>query len=169
VSHVLSETDVSKLLSYQGKRARLDSKHKMGSCSRNRTHASASAGLSDSLGFVCFLLPCLAPCPRCHEHCCNSRSWFNAVNIKLILQVTLLHNVLESASLTENAPPMPVRVSQKTNYSFHILGGVRSRAVGWRTALQAGKSQIRFKMEPLRFFIDILLLATLWPWNRLSL
>jgi len=38
-----------------------------------------------------------------------------------------------------------------------------------RTALQAGRSRVRFPMLSLQFFFDITLPAALWPWNRLSL
>jgi hypothetical protein len=40
---------------------------------------------------------------------------------------------------------------------------------GWGTALQTGRSRVRFPMVSLDFFIDIILLAALWPWGRLSL
>jgi len=46
-----------------------------------------------------------------------------------------------------------------------ILGG----AVGSDTALQAGRSRVRFSMVSLECFIDIILPAALWPWGRLSL
>jgi len=39
--------------------------------------------------------------------------------------------------------------------------------VGWGTALQT--SRVRFPMVSLEFFVDIILLAALWPWGRLSL
>ena len=42
-------------------------------------------------------------------------------------------------------------------------------AVGWRTALQVGRSRVRFPMVSLEFFIDIILPAALWPWGRISL
>jgi hypothetical protein len=42
-------------------------------------------------------------------------------------------------------------------------------AVGWGTALQTGRPRIRFPMVPLEFFINIFLLAALWPWGLLSL
>jgi len=37
------------------------------------------------------------------------------------------------------------------------------------TALQTGRSRVRFPMVSPEFFIDIILLAALWPWGRLSL
>ena len=37
------------------------------------------------------------------------------------------------------------------------------------TALQVRRSRFRFPMVSLEFFIDIILLAALWPWGRLSL
>ena len=49
------------------------------------------------------------------------------------------------------------------------LVGARSGAVGWGTALQTGRSRARFPMVSLKFFIDIILPAALWPWGRLSL
>jgi len=48
--------------------------------------------------------------------------------------------------------------------SYEILGA-RGGAVGRGTALQAGRSLVRFLMMSLEFFIDIILLATLWPWR----
>jgi hypothetical protein len=42
-------------------------------------------------------------------------------------------------------------------------------AVGWGTALHAGRSRVRFPMVSLEFFIDIMVSVALWPWGRLSL
>ena len=39
--------------------------------------------------------------------------------------------------------------------------GARGNAVGWGTALQAGRSLVRFPMVSLEFFIDIILPAAL--------
>ena len=47
--------------------------------------------------------------------------------------------------------------------------GKRGGAVGWGTALHAGRSRVRFPMVSLEFFIDISHPAALWPWGRLSL
>jgi len=53
--------------------------------------------------------------------------------------------------------------------NIKICFGARGSAVGWGTALQAGRSQVRFPMVPLEFFIDIILPAALWSWGWLSL
>ena len=45
----------------------------------------------------------------------------------------------------------------------------RCGAGGWGTALQAGRSRVRFPMVSLEFFIDIILPTALRPWHRLSL
>ena len=50
-----------------------------------------------------------------------------------------------------------------------ILLGARGGAVGWGTALQTGRSRVRFPMVSLEFFIDIVLPAAFWPWGRLNL
>jgi hypothetical protein len=47
--------------------------------------------------------------------------------------------------------------------------GAHVGAVGWGTALQAGRSQVRFPMVSLEFFFDMIRLAALWPWGRLNL
>ena len=51
---------------------------------------------------------------------------------------------------------------------FHNLYAYRILTVGWSTALQVGRSRIRFPMVSMEFFIDIIVLAALWPWVWLS-
>ena len=48
-------------------------------------------------------------------------------------------------------------------------GGAHGGAVAWGTALQAVRSRVWFPMVSFELFIDILLLAALWPWGWLSL
>jgi hypothetical protein len=66
--------------------------------------------------------------------------------------------------------------SRPTPYTARPLGSAKifkyctySRStVGWGTALQTGRPQVQFLMVSLEFFIDIILLATLWPWGLFS-
>jgi len=48
-------------------------------------------------------------------------------------------------------------------------GHAAGSAVGWGTALQVGRSRVRFPMVSLEFFIDVILPVALWPWGWLSL
>jgi hypothetical protein len=45
----------------------------------------------------------------------------------------------------------------------------RGSSVSWGTALQAGRSRVRFPMGSVECFIGIILPVVLWPWGRLSL
>jgi len=49
------------------------------------------------------------------------------------------------------------------------VGPVRGGAGCWNPALQAGRSRLRFSMVSLGFFIDLLLPAELWSWDRISI
>jgi len=52
---------------------------------------------------------------------------------------------------------------------IYIYIGARGGAVGWGTALQAGRSRVRFPTVSFEFFIYIILPAALWPWDWFSL
>jgi hypothetical protein len=57
-------------------------------------------------------------------------------------------------------------------FEFHLLlltVEARGGAFGSGTALQAGRSRVRFPMVSLDFFIDINLPAAIWPSGRLNL
>jgi hypothetical protein len=59
---------------------------------------------------------------------------------------------------------------QKCSYVKKVNGGhAAGGAVGWGTALEAGRSRARFPKVSLEFFIDIILPAALWPWGWLRL
>ena len=50
-----------------------------------------------------------------------------------------------------------------------LFKGACGGAVGWGTALKAGRSRVRFPIMSLEFFTSIILPAALWPWVWLSL
>jgi len=57
------------------------------------------------------------------------------------------------------------------NYSYQLLKddrGTRCCAVGWGTSLKAGRSRVPFPVGSWSFFIDLILPAALFPWDRLS-
>jgi hypothetical protein len=54
-------------------------------------------------------------------------------------------------------------------YQYNNNSMIRGGAVVWNTALQAGRSRVRFPRLLLELFIDIFLPAALWPWGWLSI
>jgi len=73
---------------------------------------------------------------------------------------------------TDHSLPSRVKVKNEWSYTSTpsiCLQGVDTEsftcgcAVSWGTALQGGRSRVRFLMVALKFFIDIILPAALWP------
>jgi hypothetical protein len=64
---------------------------------------------------------------------------------------------------------MPWRITLRVVQFMGARGGGGGGAVGLGTALQTGRSRVRFPMVSLEFFIDTILPAALWPCGRLSL
>ena len=52
---------------------------------------------------------------------------------------------------------------------FCVFNGARRGIVDLGNTLQTERSQNRFPMGLLEFFIDLILPAVLWSWSRLSL
>ena len=50
-----------------------------------------------------------------------------------------------------------------------FMSGLPGGAVGRGTALQTGRQRVQFPVVSLEFFIDIILPAALWLWDRLNL
>jgi hypothetical protein len=62
-----------------------------------------------------------------------------------------------------------IKVAEKELERYFKLLSGRGGAFGWGTALQTGRSRVRFPMMSLEFFIGVILPVALWPWGRLSL
>ena len=54
-------------------------------------------------------------------------------------------------------------------WNVWLTEGPRGGAVGWGSALRAGRTRVLFSMLSVEFFIDMILPAALWPWDRLRL
>jgi hypothetical protein len=53
-------------------------------------------------------------------------------------------------------------------YKSNKIYGARGSVVGWGTTLLAGRSRVRVPMRWI-FSFDLIFVAALWPWGRLSL
>jgi len=59
--------------------------------------------------------------------------------------------------------------SPRDSVLYGVKEGAHGGPVGWSTALQRGRSRIIFPLVSLELFIDIILLAPLWPSDQLRL
>ena len=77
------------------------------------------------------------------------------------LHPTTLHYT--SAALRYTSPNYTSLHLSTLHFLTFTLYYPRGGAVGWGTALQAGRPRFRFTVVSLEFFIDIILPAALWP------
>jgi len=130
----------------------------------------------------------------CFDH--SNNIWWGVQIIKLFFMYILLHFSVTSSFLEptiflstilsntlslcsclcawkNDSAPMILRVlwlQFVVDYKliFYKMGA-RGSAVGWGTALKAGRSRVRYPIVSLKFFIDIILPTALWSWGSLSL
>jgi hypothetical protein len=76
-------------------------------------------------------------------------------------------NIYYALSNTRWSFPPPPRPSAFAVSLHHSAS--HSGAVVWGTALQAGRSRVRFRMGSLEFFIGLIFPAALWSLGRVSL
>jgi hypothetical protein len=65
-----------------------------------------------------------------------------------------------------------ITVEYDFNPEVHLLnntGQCKDIAAVLGTMLQAGRSRVLFPRRSLAFSVDLILLASLWPWGRLNL
>jgi hypothetical protein len=58
--------------------------------------------------------------------------------------------------------------SHKIRYECHYGAWPRGSVVGWGSMLLVGRSRVRFPMRLLDFSFDLIVPASLWPWDRHS-
>jgi len=91
-------------------------------------------------------------CMRTSVHTCKSYVWLPKLSKFIFIQIVLCLLSLIGWDLMYGNKEIRVR-------------GV---AAGWGTALQAGRSRVRFPLQSLEFVIDLILPDTLLPWGLLS-
>ena len=99
----------------------------------------------------------------------NSATWWLSTAICNLLSLRLLPIPRKEVGIITGSCLYVLCKSPQNLICVTNFLGARGGAVGWGTALQVGRSWVRFPMVSLEFFIDIILLAALWPWGWLSL
>jgi len=118
------------------------------------------SGINACMSMVIMCLPDVYHLlPTCHVH------------IKIRKQFSALHCLLPTSWNTFVQTAVQFKFPMHSCYHNVIVGlmGARCNVVGWGTALQVGRSWVRFPMVSLEFFIDKTVPASLWPWGWLSL
>jgi hypothetical protein len=93
------------------------------------------------------------------------------VVVVAVVVVVLVEVIVIVVSSSSGGGSSSNNTSSSSRKWFRYCSNVSSRggAVGRGTALQVGRSRVRFPMVSLEFYIDIILPAALLPWGLLSL
>jgi hypothetical protein len=86
----------------------------------------------------------------------NTGHWWMAGETEILVQKP------GTVPLLSTKNPTLTRL-QLNNVSKNNLGQAVAQMTG--TALQAGRTRVRFPMASKKFFIEIILLAALWHWS----
>ena len=91
-------------------------------------------------------------------------SWNKGRNMRYPAQLTSHHLGTKTTSTQRKS----TTYNNSTSILVHYFG-VCGSAVGRGTALQIGRSPVRFPRVSVEFFVDVILPAALWSWGWLSL
>jgi hypothetical protein len=148
--------------SHSGIRTR-DPSNRVGAILRLRQHSHRDSPSLYLYIFVCFPVCCRSTSVSVYHHMRCPRLTLVFYDVITHSQHRASNTVPVGYGVFSNLP-----VHNQVPYKTHVrcYCGVRgSRG----TTLQPGRSRVRFPMGSLRFFIDIIPPAAVWPWDRLNL